>query len=143
MTCKKRKIKRKISKKIDIIETEKEKIQKQRKSNHKENDANVKNIRKNIQKNIKADERLIRKMKTDYEYLPLSKTKVDVRNQLCYSRNYAHAVHEKRAIDTASVNTPDGTTVLLSIRLKGSLIYILRIKAEELHSDFANIWKNN
>lgn len=50
MTCKKRKIKRKISKKIDIIETEKEKIQKQRKSNHKENDANVKNIRKNIQK---------------------------------------------------------------------------------------------
>ena len=81
--------------------------------------------------------------KTDYEYLPLSKTKVDVRNQLCYSRNYAHAVHEKRAIDTASVNTPDGTTVLLSIRLKGSLIYILRIKAEELHSDFANIWKNN
>ena len=82
-------------------------------------------------------------MKTDYEYLPLSKTKVDVRNQLCYSRNYAHAVHENRAIDTASVNTPDGTTVLLSIRLKGSLIYILRIKAEELHSDFANIWKNN
>ena len=143
MTCKKRKIKRKISKKIDIIETEKEKIQKQRKSNHKENDANVKNIRKNIQKNIKADERLIRKMKTDYEYLPLSKTKVDVRNQLCYSQNYAHAVHEKHAIDAASVNTPDGTTVLLFIRLKGSLIYILRIKAEELHSDFANIWKNN
>lgn len=82
-------------------------------------------------------------MKTDYEYLPLSKTKVDIRNQFCYSQNYAHAVHEKRAIDTASVNTPDGTTVLLSIRLKGSLIYILRIKAEELHSDFANIWKNN
>lgn len=84
-------------------------------------------------------------MKTDYEYLPLSKTKVDIRNQFCYSQNYAHAVHEKRAIDAASVNTPDGTTVLLSIRLKGSLIYIyiLRIKAEELHSDFANIWKNN
>lgn len=143
MTCKKRKIKRKISKKIDIIETEKEKIQKQRKSNYKENDVNVKNIRKNIQKNIKADERLIRKMKTDYEYLPLSKTKVDIRNQLCYSQNYAHAVHEKHAIDAASVNTPDGTTVLLFIRLKGSLIYILRIKAEELHSDFANIWKNN
>lgn len=82
-------------------------------------------------------------MKTDYEYLLLSKTKVDIRNQLCYSQNYAHAVYEKRAIDAASVNTPDGTTVLLSIRLKGSLIYILRIKAEELHSDFANIWKNN
>lgn len=63
-------------------------------------------------------------MKTDYEYLPLSKIKVDIRNQLCYSQNYAHAVHEKRAIDAASVNTPDGTTVLLSIRLKGSLIYI-------------------
>ena len=143
MTCEKRKIKRKISKKIDIIETEKEKIQKQRKSNYKENDVNVKNIRKNIQKNIKADEGLIRKMKTDYEYLPLSKTKVDIRNQFCYSQNYAHAVHEKHAIDAASVNTPDGTTVLLFIRLKGSLIYILRIKAEELHSDFANIWKNN
>lgn len=82
-------------------------------------------------------------MKTDYEYLPLSKTKVDIRNQLCYSQNYAHAVHKKHAIDAASVNTPDGTTVLLFIRLKGSLIYILRIKAEELHSDFANIWKNN
>jgi hypothetical protein len=82
-------------------------------------------------------------MKTDYEYLPLSKTKVDIRNQLCYSQNYAHAVHEKHAIDAASVNAPDGTTVLLFIRLKGSLIYILRIKAEELHSDFANIWKNN
>ena len=82
-------------------------------------------------------------MKTDYEYLLLSKTKVDIRNQLCYSQNYAHAVHEKHAIDAASVNTPDGTTVLLFIRLKGSLIYILRIKAEELHSDFANIWKNN
>ena len=47
-------------------------------------------------------------MKTDYEYLPLSKIKVDIRNQLCYSQNYAHAVHEKRAIDAASVNTPDG-----------------------------------
>ena len=119
MTCKKRKIKRKISKKIDIIETEKEKIQKQRKSNHKENDANVKNIRKNIQKNIKADERLIRKMKTDYEYLPLSKIKIDIHNQ-CYSQNYAHG---KRAIDAAPINTPAGTTVLPSIRLKGSLIY--------------------
>ena len=86
---------------------------------------------------------LLPAQKTDYEYLPLSKTKVDIRNQLCYSQNYAHAVHEKHAIDAASVNTPDGTTVLLFIRLKGSLIYILRIKAEELHSDFANIWKNN
>ena len=77
-------------------------------------------------------------MKIDYEYLPLSKIKIDIHNQ-CYSQNYAHG---KRAIDAAPINTPAGTTVLPSIRLKGSLIYILRIKAEELHSDFANIWKN-
>ena len=62
-------------------------------------------------------------MKIDYEYLPLSKIKVDIRNPLCYSQNYAHAVHGKRAIDAVSVNTPAGTTVLPSIRLKGSLIY--------------------
>lgn len=39
------------------------------------------------------------------------------------TRHYAHAVHGKRAIDAAPVNTPAGTTVLSSIRLNGSLIY--------------------
>ena len=58
-------------------------------------------------------------MKIDYEYLPLSKIKIDIHNQ-CYSQNYAHG---KRAIDAAPINTPAGTTVLPSIRLKGSLIY--------------------
>mgnify|MGYP004475202665 CR=1 FL=1 len=36
-------------------------------------------------------------MKIDYEYLPLSKIKIDIHNQ-CYSQNYAHG---KRAIDAA------------------------------------------
>ena len=58
-------------------------------------------------------------MKIDYEYLPLSKIKIDIHNQ-CYLQNYAHG---KRAIDAALINTPAGTTVLPSIRLKGSLIY--------------------
>ena len=58
-------------------------------------------------------------MKIDYEYLPLSKIKIDIHNQ-CYLQNYAHG---KRAIDAAPINTPAGTTVLPSIRLKGSLIY--------------------
>ncbi len=77
-------------------------------------------------------------MKIDYEYLPLSKIKIDIHNQ-CYSQNYAHG---KRAIDAAPINTPAGTTVLPSIRLKGSLIYTM-IKAEELHRDLTNIWENN
>ena len=77
-------------------------------------------------------------MKIDYKYLPLSKIKIDIHNQ-CYSQNYAHG---KRAVDAAPINTPAGTTVLLSIRLKGSLI-IPHIKAEELHRDLTNIWENN
>ena len=39
------------------------------------------------------------------------------------TRHYAHAVHGKRAIDAAPINTPAGTTVLSSIRLNGSLVY--------------------
>ena len=41
------------------------------------------------------------------------------------TRHYAHAVHGKRAIDAAPVNTPAGTTVLSSIRLNGSLVYTI------------------
>ena len=40
-----------------------------------------------------------------------------------YTRQYAHAVHGKRAIDATPINTPAGTTVLSSIRLNGSLVY--------------------
>ena len=39
------------------------------------------------------------------------------------TRHYAHAVHGKRAIDAALINTPAGITVLSSIRLNGSLVY--------------------
>ena len=39
------------------------------------------------------------------------------------TRHYAHAVHGKRAIDAAPINTPAGTTVLSSIRLNDSLVY--------------------
>ena len=39
------------------------------------------------------------------------------------ARHYAHAVHGKRAVDAAPINTPAGTTVLSSIRLNGSLVY--------------------
>lgn len=39
------------------------------------------------------------------------------------TRHYAHAIHGKRAIDAAPINTPVGTTVLSSIRLNGSLVY--------------------
>ena len=39
------------------------------------------------------------------------------------TRHYAHAVHGKRAMDAAPINTPTGTTVLSSIRLNGSLVY--------------------
>lgn len=39
------------------------------------------------------------------------------------TRHYARAVHGKRAIDAAPINTPAGTTVLSSIRLNGSLVY--------------------
>ena len=39
------------------------------------------------------------------------------------TRHYARAVHGKRAIDAAPINTPVGTTVLSSIRLNGSLVY--------------------
>ena len=38
-------------------------------------------------------------------------------------RHYPHAVHGKCAIDAATINTPAETTVLLSIRLNGSLVY--------------------
>lgn len=39
------------------------------------------------------------------------------------TRHYARAIHGKRAIDAAPINTPAGTTVLSSIRLNGSLVY--------------------
>ena len=36
---------------------------------------------------------------------------------------YAHALHWKRAVDAAPLNTPTATTVLSSIRLDGTTIF--------------------
>ena len=39
------------------------------------------------------------------------------------TRLYAHALHWKRAVDAAPLNTPTATTVLSSIRLDGTTIF--------------------
>ena len=58
------------------------------------------------------------------------------------TRHYAHAVHGKHAIDATPINTLPEQLFCHPSDLTAAW-YILRTKVEQLHSDFANIWKTN